>query len=140
MCCCAGWKVSANCAGTTGRSTASRGGAVSQATGAGPNPAAAPAGGRDGGPGARGGAGAGGQAGVGGGRRADEPVPEPGPGETLVRVTAVGICGSDLHWWGEAEIGDASVSRPLVLGHEAAGVIESGPRRGTRVAIDPAVA
>src|SRR5262249_41512089 len=42
--------------------------------------------------------------------------------------------------WGEAEIGDASISRPLVLGHEAAGVIESGPRRGTRVAIDPAVA
>jgi len=72
-------------------------------------------------------------------RLADEPVPGLGPGEELVRVTAVGICGSDLHWWGEAGIGDATITRPLVLGHEAAGVIESGPLRGTRVAIDPAV-
>jgi L-iditol 2-dehydrogenase len=32
-------------------------------------------------------------------RLAEEPVPVPGPGESLVRVTAVGICGSDLHWW-----------------------------------------
>jgi L-iditol 2-dehydrogenase len=72
-------------------------------------------------------------------RLADEPPPVPGPGEELVRVTAVGICGSDLHWWGEAGIGDAVVTRPLVLGHEAAGVIEDGPRRGTRVAIDPAI-
>jgi L-iditol 2-dehydrogenase len=77
--------------------------------------------------------------GVGDLRLADEPVPVPGPGEELVRVTAVGICGSDLHWWGEAGIGDAVVTRPLVLGHEAAGVIEDGPRRGTRVAIDPAI-
>jgi L-iditol 2-dehydrogenase len=72
-------------------------------------------------------------------RLSEEPVPAPGPGEALVRVTAVGICGSDLHWWGEAGIGDATLSRPLVLGHEAAGVIEEGPMRGTRVAIDPAI-
>ena len=69
-------------------------------------------------------------------RVADEPEPEGGPGMSLVRVTAVGICGSDLHWWDEAGIGDAIITRPLVLGHEAAGVIEAGPRRGTRVA-DP---
>jgi L-iditol 2-dehydrogenase len=72
-------------------------------------------------------------------RLADEPVPAPGPGETLVRVTAVGICGSDLHWWGEGEIGDATLAHPLVLGHEAAGVIDAGPDRGKRVAIDPAI-
>ena len=72
-------------------------------------------------------------------RLADEPVPEPGPGMSLVRVTAVGICGSDLHWWGEGGIGDATLTRPLVLGHEAAGVIEDGPRRGELVAIDPAI-
>jgi L-iditol 2-dehydrogenase len=72
-------------------------------------------------------------------RITDEPVPEPGPGQTLVRVTAVGICGSDLHWWDEGGIGDSQLSRPLVLGHEGAGVIESGPRRGERVAIDPAI-
>src|SRR5580692_8963897 len=59
--------------------------------------------------------------------------------EALVRVTAVGICGSDLHWWTEGAIGDAELSRPLVLGHEAAGAIAWGPQRGQRVAIDPAI-
>ncbi len=72
-------------------------------------------------------------------RLADEPAPEPRDGEVLVRVAAVGICGSDLHWYGEAEIGGARLDRPLVLGHEAAGVIASGPRAGTRVAIDPSI-
>jgi L-iditol 2-dehydrogenase len=72
-------------------------------------------------------------------RLADEPAPVPGPGETLVKVTAVGICGSDLHWWGEAGIGDARLAQPLVLGHEAAGVIADGPDAGRRVAIDPAI-
>lgn len=72
-------------------------------------------------------------------RVAREPVPVPGEGEVLVRVTAVGICGSDLHWYADGGIGDARLSRPLVVGHEAAGVVESGPRAGQRVAIDPAV-
>jgi L-iditol 2-dehydrogenase len=58
---------------------------------------------------------------------------------SLVRVSAVGICGSDLHWWDEGAIGDAGLSHPLVLGHEGAGVIAAGPRRGERVAIDPAI-
>jgi L-iditol 2-dehydrogenase len=73
-------------------------------------------------------------------RLCDEPVPAAGPGTCLVRVTAVGICGSDLHWWAEAGIGDAVLEHPLVPGHEAAGIIDSGPRRGERVAIDPAIA
>jgi L-iditol 2-dehydrogenase len=72
-------------------------------------------------------------------RVSDEAVPEPGPGEQLVRVTAVGICGSDLHWYDQGGIGDAQISHPLVLGHEGAGVIADGPRRGERVAIDPAI-
>ena len=72
-------------------------------------------------------------------RQHDEPTPKPGPGETLVRVKAVGICGSDLHWFGEAGIGDAKLKQPLVLGHEFAGVIAEGPRQGERVAVDPAV-
>jgi L-iditol 2-dehydrogenase len=72
-------------------------------------------------------------------RLADEAPPVPGPGEALVRVTAVGICGSDLHWYDESGIGDAVLTRPLVLGHEAAGVIADGPRAGQRVAIDPSV-
>ncbi len=73
-------------------------------------------------------------------RVAQEPVPTVGPGTVLVRVTAVGICGSDLHWWDEGAIGDAKLTHPLVLGHEGAGVIADGPRSGERVAIDPAIA
>ena len=46
-----------------------------------------------------------------------------GPGESLVRVTSVGLCGSDLHWFAAGAIGDAAISRPLVLGHEMAGVV-----------------
>jgi len=73
-------------------------------------------------------------------RVAEEPEPTAeGPDVSLVRVTAVGICGSDLHWWDEGAIGDARISHPLVLGHEGAGVIADGPRRGERVAIDPAI-
>ncbi len=72
-------------------------------------------------------------------RLEDVDEPRPGPGEELVRVTAVGICGSDLHWFARSGIGDSVLSRPLVLGHEAGGVIVSGPRAGLRVAIDPAI-
>jgi L-iditol 2-dehydrogenase len=72
-------------------------------------------------------------------RVGEEPAPAAGAGMSLVRVTAVGICGSDLHWWGEGAIGDAGLAHPLVLGHEGAGVIAAGPRRGERVAIDPAI-
>lgn len=72
-------------------------------------------------------------------RLAEEPVPAVGDGMSLVRVTAVGLCGSDLHWFEEARIGDAGLDRPLVPGHEFAGVVEDGPRRGERVAVDPAI-
>lgn len=58
---------------------------------------------------------------------------------SVVRVTAVGLCGSDLHWFGEGGIGDARLDDPLVLGHEICGVVESGPLAGQRVAVDPAV-
>ncbi|MFN8622851.1 MAG: alcohol dehydrogenase catalytic domain-containing protein [Chloroflexota bacterium] len=69
-----------------------------------------------------------------------EPLAEPvaGPGEELVAITAVGLCGSDLHWYAEGSIGGFTMTRPFVLGHEMGGVIASGPRAGTRVAIDPA--
>ena len=72
-------------------------------------------------------------------RVADEPEPIPGDGEVLVRVTAVGLCGSDLHWFDEGGIGDAVLAEPIVPGHELAGVIASGPRAGQRVAVDPAI-
>ena len=69
----------------------------------------------------------------------EEQVPVPGPGESLVRVTAVGLCGSDLHWFGQGAIGDAVVTRPLVLGHEMGGIVVGGPLDGRRVAVDPAI-
>jgi L-iditol 2-dehydrogenase len=69
----------------------------------------------------------------------EEPDPEPQPGEVLVRVGAVGLCGSDRHWFLEGGIGDATLGEPLVLGHELAGVVASGARRGERVVLDPAV-
>jgi L-iditol 2-dehydrogenase len=55
--------------------------------------------------------------------------------EKLIRIKAVGLCGSDLHWFSEGSIGDAKLEHPLVLGHEFAGVTEDGQR----VAIDPAI-
>jgi L-iditol 2-dehydrogenase len=67
-----------------------------------------------------------------------EPSEPPADGEELLRVRSVGICGSDLHWFDEAGIGDARLDRPLVLGHEFAGEIASGARAGERVVGEPA--
>lgn len=81
----------------------------------------------------------------------DVPRPaDPGPGEVLLRVGSVGVCGSDLHTYEDGRIGDTVVREPLVLGHEFAGTIEAvGPdaldglhqplAKGQRVAVDPAV-
>ena len=65
----------------------------------------------------------------------DEERPRPAPGEVLVRVGAVGLCGSDLHWFAEGGIAEARVRRPFVLGHEFGGVTGEG----RRVAVDPAI-
>ena len=73
----------------------------------------------------------------------------PSPGAALLRVKAVGICGSDLHTYQDARIGDSVVADPLILGHEFSAVVEEvGPDAldgsftpllpGTRVAVDPA--
>jgi L-iditol 2-dehydrogenase len=69
----------------------------------------------------------------------EEPEPEPQPGEVVTRIRGVGLCGSDRHWFLEGGIGDAVLRKPLVLGHEFAGVVEEGPRAGERVVLDPAV-
>ncbi|GGX45535.1 dehydrogenase [Tateyamaria omphalii] len=59
-----------------------------------------------------------------------------GSGQELVRVKASGICGSDMH----AYLGhDDRRPAPLILGHEAAGVIVGGDRAGARVTINPLV-
>lgn len=66
-------------------------------------------------------------------------MPEPGDGEVLLEVLAVGLCGSDRHWYREAGIGDAVVGDGLILGHEFSALIASGPHQGQRVAVDPAI-
>lgn len=66
----------------------------------------------------------------------DCPDPVAGAGEVLIRVDSVGICGSDMH----AFLGhDDRRPAPLILGHEAAGVIIGGARDGERVTINPLV-
>src|SRR3954468_3835050 len=73
---------------------------------------------------------------------ADFPQPQPGPGEVLIRVAACGICGSDVHGY------DGTSGRripPIVMGHEAAGLVASvgtGVARfkaGDRVTFDSTV-
>ncbi len=66
----------------------------------------------------------------------DEPEPELGAGDVLVRVEAAGICGSDMHAFHGA---DARRVPPLVLGHEVAGIVESGALAGTRVVVNPLI-
>jgi L-iditol 2-dehydrogenase len=68
----------------------------------------------------------------------EEPDPVPGPGEEIVSITAVGLCGSDLHWYEDGGIGEDVVKEPLVLGHEMGGIVMTGPRAGERVVIEPA--
>ena len=71
------------------------------------------------------------------------PVPAPAPDDVIVQVHAVGVCGSDVHYFHEGRIGDFVVDAPLVLGHEAGGVIvavgaDVDPARvGERVSIEP---
>ena len=73
----------------------------------------------------------------------DEPVPEIGPDEVLIRVGSVGVCASDLHYYREGRIGDQVVEKPHVLGHEFSGtVVKAGEQvktlaEGARVAVDP---
>ncbi|GAB3434179.1 NAD(P)-dependent alcohol dehydrogenase [Flindersiella endophytica] len=75
----------------------------------------------------------------------ERPVPDPGPGEVLVRVGSVGTCGSDVHYYEHGRIGDFVVREPLVLGHEAGGTVValgSGVRSlepGQRVSLEPGV-
>lgn len=73
----------------------------------------------------------------------ERPVPRPDPGDVLVRVSSVGVCGSDTHYYRHGRIGDFVVEAPLVLGHEAAGtIVDVGAgvdpaRVGQRVSIEP---
>lgn len=76
-------------------------------------------------------------------RVVDVPMPQPGPGEVLVRLGAAGICGSDMHYYFHGRNGSFVIREPLVPGHEASGVVAGvgiGVRRvkaGDRIAINP---
>jgi L-iditol 2-dehydrogenase len=75
----------------------------------------------------------------------ERPVPQAGPGEVVVRVASVGVCGSDTHYYEHGRIGQFVVESPLVLGHEAAGEVAAlGPgvtslAVGQRVSVEPGV-
>src|SRR4051794_17807708 len=70
----------------------------------------------------------------------DRPVPEPGPRDVLVEITAVGVCGSDVHYYEHGRIGDFVVEAPLVLGHESAGRVAALGAEATRHAVGDRVA
>ena len=75
----------------------------------------------------------------------DVPVPEPGPGEVLIRIGGAGVCHSDLHvmyqWSPEVRPEVADWSLPFTLGHENAGWVEGGDignfENGTPVVVQP---
>lgn len=75
----------------------------------------------------------------------DAAMPVAKSGEALVRITGVGICGSDLQYYTQGRIGELAFGAGHILGHEVAGVVEAlgpntlGPPPGTPVAVDPAI-
>ncbi len=53
----------------------------------------------------------------------DCPMPVPTPGEVVIEIHYVGICGSDMHFFQYGRIGSKVIDRPFVLGHECAGIV-----------------
>ena len=66
----------------------------------------------------------------------EEPDPVVVSGEALVKIEAVGICGSDMHAYHGH---DARRVPPLILGHEAAGKVQTGEHAGRRVVLNPLI-
>ncbi|RPI82857.1 MAG: NAD(P)-dependent alcohol dehydrogenase [Chloroflexi bacterium] len=73
------------------------------------------------------------------------PVPTPREGEVLLKIAAVGVCGSDVHYYNEGRIGHQVVTEPIIMGHEfSAWVVQFGEgvgglQKGQFVAVDPAI-
>ena len=73
----------------------------------------------------------------------ERPVPTPEAGDVVIRVSSVGVCGSDTHYYRHGRVGTFVVNAPLVLGHEAAGTVVGvgegidSSRIGQRVSIEP---
>ena len=51
------------------------------------------------------------------------PMPRPGPGEVLIRMKAVGVCGSDVSYFVNGRTGVGEIRFPHILGHECAGLV-----------------
>ena len=75
-------------------------------------------------------------------------IPEPeliNPNDVKIRMSAMGICGSDIHYYTQGKIGSQKVIYPFTVGHEGAGVVVSAGKSVTRVkpgdkiAIEPAM-
>jgi L-iditol 2-dehydrogenase len=75
----------------------------------------------------------------------DRALPEPGAREVLVEIAAVGVCGSDVHYYEHGRIGSFVVREPMVLGHESSGrvvALGAGTSKhavGDRVTLEPGV-
>ncbi len=76
----------------------------------------------------------------------EDPVPAiAAPDDVLIEVKAVGVCGSDCHYYQRGRIGPFVVTEPLILGHECSGVVAAvgeevaGLRPGDQVAVEPGV-
>ena len=72
----------------------------------------------------------------------ERPMPEPGPGQVRLKLAAVGVCGSDVHYYEHGRIGSQVVEYPILLGHEPSGVVDAvgegvALASGTRVAVEP---
>ena len=67
------------------------------------------------------------------------------PGDVLVKMAAVGVCGSDIHYYADGKIGSQVVEYPFTVGHEGSGIIEevgegvTNLKSGDRIAIEPAM-
>ena len=61
-----------------------------------------------------------------------------GDRDVVIRVAAVGVCGSDVHYFRHGRIGALVAAQPIVLGHEAAGeVVAVGRKAGKGTLLDP---
>ncbi len=73
----------------------------------------------------------------------ERPAPVLRAGEALVEIKAVGVCGSDLHFYEEGRCGTCPISKPWIIGHECSGIVrQTAPdvrslSPGDRVAVEP---
>ncbi|XP_021922007.1 sorbitol dehydrogenase-like isoform X2 [Zootermopsis nevadensis] len=78
-------------------------------------------------------------------RLEQRPIPEPDDDQVLLQMACVGICGSDVHYVVQGRIGDFIVKDPMIMGHEASGIVAKVGKNvkhlkeGDRVAIEPGV-